>query len=247
MRSWHRSGPDLRRVDADVARDSQAARLGALLAPMLWTGASFASMAVVNPLLNKEVDWPWFIASQFVFGVVLALVMMRCHAWPPVRSGIFGAICGGLLMPLPAVLWGQFSGHGIWFPVNLLAAMVMPGMDQLPLEALSKFHATWLLTALVMHAVMALSFGIMLGLLLPRLPQIPGPLAWGGMLLPLFWTATSYSMMGIVNPLLNERIDWPWFIVSQLVFGIAAAVVVVRSEMVSIPPAGSGPDQVPVT
>ena len=31
-------------------------------------------MGLVNPLLRKGVDWPWFIASQFVFGVVAALV-----------------------------------------------------------------------------------------------------------------------------------------------------------------------------
>ncbi len=50
--------------------------------------------------------------------------------------------------------------------------------------------------------------------------------------------------MGIVNPLLQERVDWPWFIASQFVFGLAAAIVVVRSEKVYIPPAGRGPDSV---
>ena len=61
-------------------------------------------------------------------------------------------------------------------------------------------------------------------------------------MLPLLWTAASYGLMGVVNPVLQERVDWPWFIVSQFVFGIAAAIVVVRSEMVHIPPAGAGPD-----
>ena len=94
--------------------------------------------------------------------------------------------------------------------------------------------------------VMSLSFGVMLGLLLPRLPPIPAPLAWGGLLMPLLWTAMSYGLMGVVNPLLQERVDWPWFIVSQFVFGLVAAIVVVRSEMVHIPPAGSGPDRLPI-
>ena len=76
------------------------------------------------------------------------------------------------------------------------------------------------------------------------MPPIPGPFAWGGLLLPLLWTGTSYGLMGVVNPVLQERVDWPWFIVSQFVFGVAAAVVVLRSEMVHIPPAGPGPDQV---
>jgi hypothetical protein len=48
--------------------------------------------------------------------------------------------------------------------------------------------------------------------------------------------------MGVVNPLLQERVDWPWFVVSQFVFGVVAAIVVLRSEMVYVPPAGRGPE-----
>ena len=50
--------------------------------------------------------------------------------------------------------------------------------------------------------------------------------------------------MGVVNPLLQERVDWPWFIASQFVFGVATAIVVDRSEKVFIPPAGRGPEPV---
>ena len=46
--------------------------MGGLLIPLLWTAVSFGLMGLVNPLLCKGVDWPWFIASQFVFGVVAA-------------------------------------------------------------------------------------------------------------------------------------------------------------------------------
>jgi hypothetical protein len=53
----------------------------------------------------------------------------------------------------------------------------------------------------------------------------------------------SYGLMGVVNPVLQQKVSWPWFIVSQFVFGIAASVVIVRSEMVYIPPAGAGPDR----
>jgi hypothetical protein len=70
-------------------------------------------------------------------------------------------------------------------------------------------------------------------------------MAWGGLLLPLLWTALSYGLMGVVNPVLQQRVDWPWFILSQFVFGIVAAIVVVRSEQVHIRPAGQGPDHVP--
>jgi hypothetical protein len=42
--------------------------------------------------------------------------------------------------------------------------------------------------------------------------------------------------------LLQERVDWPWFIASQFVFGLAAAIIVVRSEKRYMPLVGSGPE-----
>ena len=109
---------------------------------------------------------------------------------------------------------------------------------------LEQFHAGWLMAAVVLHASLSAGFGVVYGLLLPKLPAIPGPVAWGGVVLPLVWTGTSYSLMGVVNPALQQRVNWPWFVSSQFVFGVVAAVVVLRSELVHIPPAGRGPDRV---
>jgi hypothetical protein len=215
---------------------------GGLLMPLLWTGVSYAMMGAVNPVLAKGVDWPWFIASQFLFGVSAAIVVIRWSRLHPVLSGFLGGIAGGLLMPLPALLWSLISGHGVWYPVNLLAAMVWPGLESKAAE-LTQFHGSWLIVAIAIHAALSIGFGIIYGLLLPALRPIPGPLAWGGLLLPLLWTATSHSLMGVVNPLLQQRVDWPWFVVSQFVFGLVAAVVVLRSEEIYIMPAGSGLDK----
>jgi hypothetical protein len=96
---------------------------------------------------------------------------------------------------------------------------------------------------LAIHAILSLGFGAVYGMLLTKLPPIPGALAWGGLLFPLPWTGVSYGLMGVVNPVLQEQVDWPWFIISQFVFGAVAAVVVDRSEKVHIPPAGRGPDR----
>ncbi len=215
---------------------------GGLLMPLLWTGVSFAMMGSVNPMLAKGVDWPWFIASQVLFGVSAAIVIIRSPGLHPVFAGLLAGIAGGLLMPVPALLWSLISGHGMWYPANLLAAMVWPGLGS-DAAKLKQFHGNWLTAAISIHAAMSMGFGVVYGLLLPVLRPIPGPVAWGSLLLPLLWTVTSHSLMGVVNPLLQQRVDWPWFVVSQFVFGFVTAIVVLRSEKVYITPAGHGLDR----
>lgn len=215
---------------------------GGLLMPLLWSGLSFLAMGQVNPVLQQRVDWPWFILSQFLFGVVAALVVMSCPRWPRVAAGLLGGLVGGLLMSVPAVVWSVAAGYGPWYPINLLTAMVQPGMDHLPTSELERFHAEWLLLAVGIHAAICAGFGLVYGILLTRLPRIEGAVAWGGLLMPLLWTAVSYGLMGVINPVLQHRVDWAWFIVSQFVYGLATAWVVYRSEKIHIPPAGRGDD-----
>jgi hypothetical protein len=216
---------------------------GGLLMPILWTGGSYVAMHVVNPALPGKVSWPWFILSQFVFGITMPAVVLGAKRLPAVLAGVMGGLVGGAAMAVPALLWAAASGRGLWYPVNLLVGMVLPGVGNLEAAELGSFHADWFLAAGAIHAVLSICFGVLFALVTPRLPPIPGPVAWGGLVLPLLWTGTCYGLMGVVNPVLQERVDWAWFIVSQFVFGVAAAVMVLRSEIVHIPPAGRGPDR----
>ncbi len=161
----------------------------------------------------------------------------------PISAGIKGGVLGGLIMPIPALLWGYLSGHGIWYPVNLLAGMIVPGLEDKPPDVLQQFHPMAFGFAVVVHVVTSLILGLMYGVLLPALPNIRGgQFVWGGILMPLLWTGASYGLMGVVNPLLQQRVDWPWFIASQFLFGVVTAVVVMRSEQIPVPPAGMGSD-----
>ena len=178
------------------------------------------------------------------FGFVAASTIALSRTSSPLKAGLIGGVAGGLAMPIPALLWGLSSGRGIWYPANLLAGMVVPGLGKLPASELDAFHPGWLAAALAIHLAMSLAFGVTLGLLLPRFRPIPSTLAWGGLLMPLLWTAVSFGLMGVVNPLLQSRVDWPWFVASQFVFGVVAAIVVLRSELVYIAPAGRGPENV---
>jgi hypothetical protein len=220
---------------------------GGLLMPIVWTGASYVGMYIINPALPGKVSWPWFVVSQLVFGITMPAVVLGLKRMPAVHAGVVGGLVGGVAMALPAVLWAAASGRGFWYPINLLAGMVLPGPGNLEGVELGSFHADWLLTASAVHAVLAVGFGVVFALVTPRLPRMPGPVAWGGLVLPLVWTGISYGLMGVVNPALQDRVSWVWFIVSQFVFGVVAALVVLRSEMVHIPPAGYGPDRIGVS
>jgi hypothetical protein len=51
--------------------------LGGIIAPIFWTGLLHSVLELLNPLLNRVIDWKWFVASQFAFGIVAGLVVAR--------------------------------------------------------------------------------------------------------------------------------------------------------------------------
>jgi ABC-type microcin C transport system permease subunit YejE len=51
--------------------------LGGLIAPVLWSGLIYAMLGLLNPLLESQIDWYWFVASQVGFGLVAGLVVVR--------------------------------------------------------------------------------------------------------------------------------------------------------------------------
>ena len=95
----------------------------------------------------------------------------------PISAGIKGGIVGGVVMPAPALLWGLLSGHGLWYPVNLLAGMVLPGVGKMDLPELEHFHAALLLVATGIHVTLSVVLGLIYGVLLPTLPEVPRPIA----------------------------------------------------------------------
>jgi hypothetical protein len=215
---------------------------GGLLMPIVWTAISYVAMRAANPALPGLVSWPWFVVSQFVFGITMPAEVFGAKRLPRALAGVLGGLVGGLAMAIPAVLWSSATGHGFWYPINLVAGFISPGVGNLDVAELEAFQPRFFLIASAVHAVLCMTFGILFALLSTRLPSIPSPVAWGGLVLPMLWTGVTYGLMGVVNPVLQDRVDWPWFIVSQFVFGVAAALVVLRSEMIPIPPAGRGPE-----
>lgn len=167
----------------------------------------------------------------------------------PYSAGAKGGVVGGIAMMAPALLYGLISEHSLWYPVNLLAGMVLQ-LPRLPdgsldTAALEQFHLSWMVAAILIHATISVGLGLIYGVLLPMLPG--QPMFWGGIVAPLLWTGAIYGFMGILNPALSNAVDWTSFILAQFIYGIVVGLVVVRSEKVYSEPAGSGPvgDQQP--
>jgi hypothetical protein len=51
--------------------------LGGVIGPLLWTGLLYRILDFINPLLDEQINWIWFAASQVAFGVVAGLVVVR--------------------------------------------------------------------------------------------------------------------------------------------------------------------------
>lgn len=51
--------------------------LGGILAPVLWTGVIHATLGTINPVLDSNIAWGWFLISQITFGLVAGWVVTR--------------------------------------------------------------------------------------------------------------------------------------------------------------------------
>ncbi len=141
-------------------------------------------------------------------------------------AGIYGGLAGGTAMLVPALLYGLLRYHSIWYPVNLLAAGGFPSWANQSNAFLAEFHWQGLIAATIIHTVTCPLVGLLYAALLPMSPK--HPILKAGFVVPLFWTSLLYGVLGLVSPILNQRIDWAWFIPSQLAFGLVTGWVVNR-------------------
>lgn len=155
----------------------------------------------------------------------------------PVLSGIKGGIAGGFAMIIPALIYGLIAQHSIWYPVNLLGGAGVAHWRNPSTADIAAFHWQGLLVAVIIHSLTCVLVGLLYGAMLPMLPR--RPIFLGGILAPVLWTGILHSFMGVINPALDQRIQWGWFLVSQLTYGLTAGFVVARQER--IPTAQSMP------
>jgi hypothetical protein len=165
----------------------------------------------------------------------LAIAPEQVRAWLPVRTypiyaGVRGGWAGAVAMAALACGYGLLKAGSVWYPINLLAAVVYAQSVKFGSADLNAFHLDSFAIALGVHASVSTLVGLLYGAMLPMVPR--RPMVLGGLIVPVLWSGLMHSTMSLLNPLLASRIDWLWFVASQVAFGIVAGAVVVRRSPV---------------
>jgi hypothetical protein len=172
-----------------------------------------ATVTVAHAVIGEELKRAW--------------LPLEIH---PISAGIKGGLAGSVAMAILAMIYGLSSGNGIWYPINLLAAGFLPSTRTETTAQLSAFQMDVVLIAIPIHLLTSLLVGLLYGAMLPMLPR--RPVLLGGFIAPLMWSGLIYGILDIVNPVMNQRISWLWFVISQMGFGIVAGLVVSRTQKI---------------
>jgi hypothetical protein len=139
-------------------------------------------------------------------------------------AGISGGLVGAVAMTIPATVYGLIRYYSVWYSINLLAAGGFTSWENASNEFLAQFHMQGLLAGTVIHGTTSLLVGLLYAAMLPMFPR--KPILTAGFIAPLVWSGLLHASLGIISPILDQRIDWPWFVASQIFFGLVAGYVV---------------------
>jgi hypothetical protein len=186
-----------------------------------------------EPVLVVSGDFRVTTSRRIVERVPVAADQQR--AWLPVHTypisaGVKGGLTGGVAMAVLACAYGLLKAGSIWYPINLLAAVVYAESLRLDPTQLYLFHADTFAIALGLHGLVSTTVGLLYGAMLPMFAR--RPIVLGGLIAPALWSGLLYLMLGLLNPLLESRIDWTWFMASQAAFGIVAGIVVMQQSRI---------------
>jgi len=148
----------------------------------------------------------------------------------PFSAGIKGGIAGGAAMAVLAVVQGIAFHGSPWYTINILAATAMADLAHADTATLCSFIPQAFVVALIIHASASILVGLLYGVMLPMFPRYPA--LWAAIVAPLLWTGLLWSSLRVINPLLDARIEWRWFILCQIGFGAVAGFVVNQTERV---------------
>ena len=149
----------------------------------------------------------------------------------PYSVGLKAGLAGGAAMAIVGCLFGVLTHGSIWYPINLLAAAGSAALTEATSAELARFSPGGLILASVAHLSLSVLVGILYAALLPMFSR--RPILAAGLVIPMLMSAITWALLRVVNPLLNQRIEWTWFIASQVAFGVVTGWVVSRSERIA--------------
>lgn len=149
----------------------------------------------------------------------------------PYRVGVLGGLAGAVVMAVLACGFGIFKYGSIWYPINLMAAVGVPALAELPLEALKSFRLDGLIVGSIAHLSISVSVGLLYAVMVPMFPR-KQEWFWGGIVVPAMWTGLIFATIRMVSPQLQAGVDWIWFVICQIAFGLVCGYVVFKSGKV---------------
>ncbi len=149
----------------------------------------------------------------------------------PYSVGLKAGLAGGAAMAIVGCAFGLLTHGSIWYPINLLAAAGSATLTRAGTAELARFSPVGLILASLAHWSLSVLVGILYAALLPIFNR--RPILTAVVFLPVLMSGITWALLEAVNPLLNERIEWIWFIAAQVAFGVLAGWVVSRTEPIA--------------
>ena len=148
----------------------------------------------------------------------------------PYSAGVWGGIVGGAVMAIVASVGGLIESGSFWYASNLLAATILERYAEMSTAELSAFHGLGLIVSIIIQGVLSIFVGLIYGVTIPMIPRFH--LLFAAFFVPLVWSGLTWASLSVVNPALQDRIDWLWYIGAQVTFGLVAGWWIVRTEKV---------------
>src|SRR5258708_7799032 len=119
----------------------------------------------------------------------------------PVSAGVKGGLAGSVAMAVMAGLYGIISGHGMWYPLNLLSAGFFPA--RATIAQIAAFHWDAFIIAAMVHLICSLLVGRLYVAALPLSPR--RPILLGGVIAPILWSSLLPSVLEALDPVFTQR------------------------------------------
>lgn len=136
----------------------------------------------------------------------------------PYRVGFVGGIIAGVVMTLVMAGWGALTGRGIWFPVNLIAATVLPDLQAASFQTLAQFNPAGALIGTLIHFTLSIGLGFVFALLLPTLPG--STFLWALAIGPILWFTAQYLALPLINPRMEALVHTPSFAIAHVMYSL---------------------------